>query len=432
MIVEHSIIKDVNAKTTSIKFTFTLEEDDRLVVEGDGTRNIKLNEKTASFDFPLILDEPHSDLLALASLKIISPYVGNKITFAKDVSEKFAENIFKAYPHIKQVNFNKNVKPREKPLYEKPVVSFSGGLDSVAVAMLLDKDVPLILSARKYHPNIGEFEKWYKTEANVKTLESMPNSINKYTVYTDFEFLSISTKGNYCSYPDTYSFTIPSILLADYFKTSHIITGDIWVAFTGDETIYNKDLSYRRRYLYKSVGLDIESLINGVGELGSLWIAKNYGVDDIATTCQYGDFKKPCMKCIKCFRKSIYRWAIFNEKLTDKQLEVFNSSPAVQNFSNNSGRGGKHFMPSFNYCFRRINYSFELFPYIQAIYDRAMSINIDTDFVGKIYFPAYETVRPYFVHNGYKKLLNIMPKMNLNDIEEFTEINYKNNFKENK
>ncbi|NBL00449.1 MAG: hypothetical protein EOM50_21095 [Erysipelotrichia bacterium] len=358
MKVEIELEKNYVQNETHVIFNFTLDNTDTLVAS---ERNTTLQEKVANFYFPLIFDLPHPDLCALAALKIISPYIGRELLMPEPVSEKMAQAIYKAYPNIKKINTSSMIKHRQKNITEKPAVSFSGGADSVAAASLLDsrERVPLIMLARKYHPNIGPFEQWYKTEANVHTMDNMPEIYKKIIVYSDFEFLSKSNNGNYCMYPDTYSFTIPSILLVEKLNLSHIVTGDIWVAFTGDETIWNKNLSYRRSYLFEAAGIPIDSTINGIGKLGSLLINDYYGLTTIVTTCQYGTFQNPCGKCIKCFRKCIYDAALFNNPLTKETIEQFNNSQAVKNFANNIGRNGYAFMPSYKYAFEKIDITFD-------------------------------------------------------------------------
>jgi hypothetical protein len=332
-----------------------------------------------------------------------------------------ADAIRKNYPHIKQVAIDHSLQPRQAPAIERPLVSFSGGVDSVAAAALLESGTPLILNARVQHPKIGEFEKWYKTEGNIQTLAMMPDRFEKYPVYSDFEFLS--TNGSYCLYPDSYAFTIPCMLLADHLSATHIVTGDIWVAFTGDETIYNPRLSYRNNFIFWAVGLSIEPPLNGVGELGSMIIAEHCGLRKIATTCQYGKFQEPCMKCIKCFRKSLYSWALFGEALSSNDIIRFNSSPAVKSFAENSERKGLAFMPTYKHVFSSIGEKFN--GPTGAIRDRAIALPIDPAFVSKIYGPAYDTIRPQFVARVYEKLLNLMPLMQDLDIHSFSSLDYR-------
>lgn len=408
---------------TTVKFIFDLEETDRResVSTNAGRAKIILGENEASFFIPEPIDLPHPDLCALAALKIISPYVGFRFEMDRPVSEKFAQAIKNAYPDIQEIIVDSNLQPRIAPIIERPVVSFSGGADSVAAAALLDAGTPLILSARTWHPNIGEFEKWYNTSANIETLNRMPSRFKKIAVKSDFEFLS--TNGNYCIYPDSYAFTIPCLLLADSLKTSHIVTGDIWVAFNGDETIFTKNLTSKHNTLFNAVGLSLEPIINGIGELGSLIICDHYNLLDIATTCQYGAFQKPCMKCIKCFRKTLYSWALFGKALSQSDIDKFNSAVPVQSFSKNNERKGLSLGPSYKYVFDKINHRFS--GAIHDIQSRMVNIPIDTSFVNKIYTPAYLCDRPEFTKQAFIKIAQLMEIMNPKDIHSFSGLDYR-------
>ena len=353
--IEHSRHED----GTVIKFIFQLEDADRheSTSSNAGNHKILLGDTETSFFIPEEFDLPHPDLCAFAALKIISPYIGHRFEMDRPVSTSFASAIYKAYPSIKEIVVNPDLEARPMPKVEKPVVSFSGGADSVAASALLGPETPLILSARTWHPKIGVFEKWYNTDANVKALSEMPSIFKKIHTKTDFEFLS--TNGKYCIYPDSYAFTIPCVLLADHLSISHIVTGDIWVAFTGDETIFNPNLMPRHNYLFESIGLSLEPILNGVGEFGSLIINNYYNLSSVSTSCQYGGFQRPCMKCIKCFRKSMFSWALFGKPLTSEEIKRFNESPAIQKFAENSGRGGLAFGPSYKYAFEKIDFIFD-------------------------------------------------------------------------
>ena len=408
---------------TLVTFNFELEETDsrEAISTNAGKAKVVLGATDARFFIPESIEPPHPDLCALSALKIISPYIGLRFEMDRPVSAEFADIIKKAYPSIKEVSVDPMLKARSMPSVERPVVSFSGGADSVAAAALLSLGTPLILSARTWHPKIGEFEKWYNTEANIETLARMPSRFKKISVRTDFEFLS--TNGNYCIYPDSYAFTIPCLMLADHLSISHIVTGDIWVAFNGDETIFTTALTSRHNYLFESVGLSLEPILNGVGELGSLIINEHYNLSDIATSCQYGAFQKPCMKCIKCFRKSIYSWALFDKKLSPDDIKKFNLSPAIQSFAKNNERKGLSLGPSYKYAFNKINFSFD--GSIGTIRNRMCSLPIEPDFVMKIFPSAYFKNRPKFTQDVFLKLIKLMDVMSNEDIKKFSELDYR-------
>lgn len=409
-----------------VQFLFEFDDDDKIIgksLNAGGTSEIILGARQANFHFPIEFKEPHPDLLAIAALKIISPYIGSRFIMDKPISEKAAITIKLSYPWIKNIYFEKNITPRSLP-EENPVISFSGGADSVAVATIMPKNTPLIMAARAFHPDIGPFETWTKAAGPVGTMEAMPNDTRKYLVYTDFPYLS--TNGSYCIYPDTYSFTIPAIILADHLSISHIVTGDIIAGLTGNETIYNQRLfPDKARSIFQGIGLDIECPCNGVSEIITSKIVISAGMEHKSSSCEYGDFEKPCMVCIKCLRKSMYIWSLTGKPLTENQIEKFNNSKSIRKFLQNTGRGGLSVMPSFKWAFRKTGLHFH--GLIGDIQNRAYSLDIPVSWTEKYYPPAYED-RPNFVMEAFEKLKNFCSPMTKIDMQDFSRLDWRKNY----
>ena len=318
-----------------IVFVFNLDNDDKRISisTNAGKQEIALTDTTATFDIPFDICLPHPDLLALAALKIISPYIGSHFEINFPISDYFAHVIKYCYPNIKTVK-SAPVQSRIAPLPEKYAVSFSGGADSLAAANLCPPGTPLILLARKYHSKLGKFESWYRTDGNIETLMHMGDDFVKIPVLSDFEFLSVNKTKTYCVYPDNYAFTIPCILLADHLNLSGILTGDMIAAFSGDERAkFSTERFKKQQLLYLSVGLNIDSAVKGVTELGTEIINRYYKNSNNANTCQYGGFQKPCMHCVKCFRKSLIKAYLDGVTLDEKELKEFNKSAAIINLS---------------------------------------------------------------------------------------------------
>ena len=71
--------KELNKNySCSIKFNFELENDDvkESISYNAGRAKIFLESNFCSFDFPCDIIMPHPDLICMAALKIISPYIG--------------------------------------------------------------------------------------------------------------------------------------------------------------------------------------------------------------------------------------------------------------------------------------------------------------------------------------------------------------------
>jgi len=409
-----------NNLSTTFKFSFELESDDKKesISFNAGKAKIFLESNYCTFDFPFDVAMPHPDLVCMAALKIISPYIGSKVEMDRPVSKYFAEAVKERYQNIKSIN-TCDIEPRHI-CGEKYAVSFSGGADSLAAANLCPPGTPLILSARKYHPEIGVFEPWYKTSGNIETLKHMPDSFCKIYTLSDFEFLS--TNHNYCIYPDNYAFTIPCILLADHLSLTGILVGDVLAAFTANETktFSNNNFSKMRKY-YASIGLDIDSPVKGVTEIGTEMINRYYHNDDISNTCQYGEFRKPCMKCIKCFRKTLIRNYLSNIEIDNDTLTRFNESNAVINFYNNNMNSvNMSLQLTYKGCMKNINV--ENFDTIQKIKNKAFLVEKDVSGLDKLFDePYYNYNMSKIMHYCLCNLHKIFSIMNENEAKIFLQ-----------
>ncbi|MEN0581154.1 DUF6395 domain-containing protein [Phytobacter palmae] len=409
---------------SGLRFDFALDSDD--LTESAGTNagggKIQLMSNYCHFYFPFDIEIPHPDLCAFAAIKIISPYIGSTLTMDKGISQDLASAIKKTYPKIQNINIDEGLRSAASVEKNSSAISFSGGVDSIAVAALLGEDSPLIMMARTLHPEVGAFESWNNPKAQIKTLQYMPYTYKKILVYSDFPYLS--TNGKFCLYPDSYAFTIPAVLLSGQLGISDLITGDILAAFTANESIYSSDLESRAKPFFSSIGINLDYPCNGVSELITTKIAKSYGFLEISSACEFGDFQKPCMKCLKCFRKSIYKWALFNEQLSEQEIERFNNSPAVINFANGDERKNLYFMASLKYCFTNIDYKFT--GVVGKIRERSMKYNSPFTWVDKKVPDAYKNRSPV-INKIIPKLSHFATDMQSWDVAAFKKLDWKKN-----
>lgn len=191
-------IEDIKIKgyKGGLNFQFFLEEGDKKISKSlnAGKRDIRLKTNSCNFYFKNIISLPHPDIVAFTSLKIISPFIGEKINFENGVSAKMADEIYKKYPFIKNVNVNKNLvsySDRDSIKDGETVISFSGGADSVGAAGIVEKGTKLILNALVEHTDKNvKFNNPNSTDAQIKTIKKMPRYFNKEIVYTDFPYMT--------------------------------------------------------------------------------------------------------------------------------------------------------------------------------------------------------------------------------------------------
>ncbi|AMX02666.1 DUF6395 domain-containing protein [Microbulbifer thermotolerans] len=391
-----------------------------------GRQEMELQDTSCRFYFDFKPNFPHPDLLALGLLKIFSPFVHRKISFPYPISPAFNDAIKQHYGFFSDT-VDENLLPRKSSSGRK-AVSFSGGADSVAAASLMPDDTVLIQCCRVKHQNIPLRERWYKVDANKKTLENMPECYSKILVETDFEYLMWN--GSYCVYPDNYSFTIPCIFLADHFDIDFIATGDIHAGLTGNETMFNKKFEPNGKALYKAVGLELDSPVKSISEVGTTLINVKTGLHEITTTCAYGEFKKPCMKCIKCFRKYLISAAVGEVSLDEAVLSRFFQHPPVIKFLTNTSRQGIEWIPTLKYIFNKIK---NKNPIMRLLEEKVSIYPIDPGYVDKYYSPAVSGLSDVDVKKSVQsKIKNILPSMTDKEESEFQSLNTVKFFEEKK
>lgn len=352
----------INGYEGGIRFEFILMEGDTLRAHSTnaGKSAIKLNHNICHFYFKDELELPHPDLLAFSALKIISPYVGKEIYFQYPISKKFSEFVLKKYKNIKKVNIDYDLEPF-LPTGSRSVVSFSGGVDSIASAMLCDDGTELIMcSATQHKELIGKYKQLeIHAKKQIKTLNKMPDRFKKSVVYTDFMFLS--GNDNAKVYPDTYLFTLPSVLLSESQGIKNIIVGDCREEFEQKGTVFPKNFSWPAVEYFASIDLNVVQPTKGVSEMVTTKIAGENGMLAFSVSCERSfvdSADSDCDNCPKCFRKKFYEWALFGNEPNNKLVNNFNKN--LSSFDWNDGsRKNYDFQTNWKFIFKEIDYEFE-------------------------------------------------------------------------
>ncbi len=330
---------DILNGTTTLVFEFHLDLDDKIEAKAFNAGNapIKLSANTCEFVFPTLMRRPHPDACAFAALKIVSPFVGSTLTMDRPVSEKMAQMIKKHYANIVHINTSKRVRPQKPGRAGSKTIAlaFSGGSDSTATSFLLPDTHHLVTLVRKSHPKLGPLEKWNREDQLDDALAKMPKRLKQIPVYTDFPFTSLDPAGKYAVWADWSWYTVPIVLLSRRFAYSTIANGDILGAFLGDETRYRSEPEPPQRQvdIFGALGLDLFQPLGGCPEYVSELICKQNGYARQTTTCVYGELFTPCMRCVKCFRKSLLNHVLDGTKPTAEEIERFNASDIIQRFA---------------------------------------------------------------------------------------------------
>jgi hypothetical protein len=68
----------------------------------------------------------------------------------------------------------------------------------------------------------------------------------------------------------------------------------------------------------------------GAPEFVSETIVKSQGHQGMTLTCNFGPFKKRCMACVKCFRKSLMNHVLDGTTPSTKEINRFNRSKRIE------------------------------------------------------------------------------------------------------
>lgn len=295
---------------TTYEFIFEGEKNEGI---GQGAKAISVATRTFSYYLPKhIFKNIHPDLEAMMLVTVLQPWMNSAVTFPRAVSKEFAAKLQQVFG-VKTINISKSLSPRKKGLVD--AVSFSGGNDSVAAALLLPKKAKKITFGRTDHPHIAP-----RQDNTKKTVEDTVRLFNSELVKSDVEYIV----SPYLQFPTWIALASPCILLADEHNLRSVAFGSI----AGSSLVKN-GVKYHRydepdkqwNDLLSAVGISIIKPVAGITEIMTAKIVRDNGLQEKATSCTIGEFNKPCMSCKKCLRKFVvnaYLEGNFDKRLMKK------------------------------------------------------------------------------------------------------------------
>lgn len=340
-------IKYIKKTEKNLVFKIELDNDEGIGI-GQGGAEISLLHNIFSFDFPVIVEKIHPDLIAVALLTVVLPWAKESIIFPEKVSVNFA-NAVDASCGIRVTGIDENLQSREFGKIDS--VSFSGGVDSVAVTQIIPENSIKLMFLRKKHSDLEDNQLHYSIRAQKEISGKFDNS---YYVESDLEHIVDPMP----QYPTWMALSSQCILLADHFNLKSINFGTI----VGSAEI-KEGKEYKRinkpdtmwAELLKSVGLHLSKPVAGITEIGTSLIVSKTGLDQIATSCQFGSMNKPCMKCFKCFRKYFMTISVNDVEISNDIIDEFLKQKNIQNYI--LGNPPMYFQHIFMYALQKISTS---------------------------------------------------------------------------
>lgn len=296
--------------------TLALDSEEVLSGTGQGGRDVSLIANTASYRLPILASEPTGDLLALAAVVAVAPWVGNRIAFDRPVSPAFADAL--------ESLFGWRATPVDTTLTPRSGIqvglAYSGGADSVACSMLVPDQSPHIHLSRVQHPRIPNRATHVNTKLQASLVARAADRGKRVAVVdSDVEFMV----GPYPMYATWLTLAAPVVLLADELDLGGVAFGTV---------LGSRYLSNGARYrpanardpwssLFTAVGLPFVRPAAGLTEVGTQMVAALSPLADLARSCALGTASSPCYSCGKCLRKDLVLAALGSRGLNSKLEE---------------------------------------------------------------------------------------------------------------
>ena len=280
-----------------IRIVLIPEDDDNLIP----SEKYRMFQREFSVSLPEGVKDIHPDLVALATILVVNPFVGNRLVPPLKVSSRFqiaANSVLSRYKISDHVN--PLLSPREQPSTSIPMLAFSGGVDSTAALSVMPKNTVSIFMDR---PIRGK--SLYNPQAAHLAVESLKEiGYVSESVQCDLEYVRHPV-----GFPTDLSNGVPALFLADYFNASSIAFGTVLESAYGIGHERYRDYPIGAHYtfystLFNAVGLHLSLPMAGVSEVGTAMIVEKSPIGFVAQSCIRGTMNNPCLKCWKCFRKA--------------------------------------------------------------------------------------------------------------------------------
>lgn len=403
-------------KNGRLVLRFTPDEDDPttkriLNTTFKTTSNIAMASKRFEIQLPSdwTIASVHPDVFALAMLAAIYPFCGSVIRLPRGVSKAFHRQV-KHVTNKSILPIDEKVRPRKAPANATPALTYSGGIDSTAAAILLPTNTHLFYFDRIV-PN-GEVKSLLNQEAAYYACREMAKTGRiVHQIKTDMQYVRKPVGFN--SY---LADAVPALLLADYYGFDAIAHGQTLeigyqIGETGYEDFMTTEVGDPWFKLLPHVDLAYTLPTIGLSEVSTTNIVLKSPYHPFAQACSRGGVKKPCMNCFKCFRKSLLEKVIVNSPITNPYLDQLFNIPDVRKVLNAP---------------RPIYFS-SILAYITAHYNgnhRKMLLlkeivrgdQLQVSWMNKWYPESQRILKPKYHHYVKKEILKYVEPMNTRDI----------------
>jgi hypothetical protein len=351
-----------------LRYRLTLEDDDRTEagqVFGDPTRPLRLENRSWEVHVPTGPGRLHPDLHALALWKVVWPFVGRTLELPFAISAQLAETIERVRG-LRVGPVDPALAPREAPERSRPALLFSGGVDSLAAALVMPPRTAILTLDRIPHYPDGldpaqTLVDLVHTRALCGRLAADGRAV--LAVREDHETL-------FRPYPAWHSefWLLPALYLADDLDLAVVGTGDVldvlllggyhwgraqrWavdrqraeeLARSGPRTPAETLERLRRdgptsdrpagaeaaAAELAAVGLRFTSPVYGLSEIGTALVVFRSPYRGSASSCYFPSATNYCLRCDKCFKKLLLDYVFAEREVPVELFQRFLDVPQL-------------------------------------------------------------------------------------------------------
>jgi hypothetical protein len=267
----------------------------------------------------------HPDLLALSILLCIFPFIGTRLKLNFKVSEEFAAEVEQQLK-IRVEPSCSTISKRTVPATfakGKAGLAFSMGIDSTAALLLMPKTTACVFSDRIFDPRIREQYNKDNIYYGIKKIMTMCEN-PFYAIRTNYEDLRWSI-----GFTIDIGAGIPTILLADYLGLESVGYGyslhDI-KQVSNDAVKYiccgdHHDFAFDAwSNVFKAAGIYLNFITAGLSEIATCKIVMKSPYFKLISPCMRGKLHEQCLKCPKCLKKLMVKYAMEYQNLNDPKI----------------------------------------------------------------------------------------------------------------
>ncbi len=320
-----------NEITNVLNILYELERDDLREYVNSENLTIKFSKHNCEFVLPKAFNKSehlHNDIIALSSILLVYPFIGNRILFSFPISEEFAQILNSSG---KKILYRKD-KIKQRVLSRGiNGINFNGSKPSIALSQLLNDDTILALFDDSNTNKDFQYLLMDLSFIHNKKIVSIKTDADE--MFTEYYKSKPIRNRRLCFDLAEY---IPLLLLSDYYNikniniNSHITDIDQLVMEykrvdyyrVGRWKFYNGDLSYKNinRFnfwcdLFRGVSVDLHIPLGGLTRVGIHKIIKNSPLYPHLPVCTTGFIDKRCNGCKNCLLHFWMNWYYNSEPL---------------------------------------------------------------------------------------------------------------------